>query len=49
LNQISIGSRYSASPKRKLEVGDIERYLSLLSPEAVFMPQNVAAKSGHEL
>jgi len=32
-----------------IEAGDIEMYLSLLSPEAVFMPQNVAEKTGDEL
>lgn len=32
-----------------IEAGDIGKYLSVLSPDAVFMPQNVAAKSGDDL
>ena len=32
-----------------IESGDIERYLSLLSRSAVFMPQNQTAKTGDEL
>jgi len=32
-----------------IEAGDIDRYLSLLSDDAVFMPQNASAKTGDEL
>jgi ketosteroid isomerase-like protein len=32
-----------------IESGDIDRYLALLSDDAVFMPQNVAAKTGCDL
>ena len=47
-----MAKRYSRLPKgeaRAIAAGDFERYLSLLSPEAVFMPPNVAPKSGDEL
>lgn len=32
-----------------VEAGDIHRYLALLSDDAVFMPQNAAAKTGDDL
>lgn len=32
-----------------IEAGDIDRYLALLSDDAVFMPQNASAKTGDEL
>jgi ketosteroid isomerase-like protein len=32
-----------------IEAGDINRYLALLSDNAVFMPQNTTAKTGSEL
>lgn len=32
-----------------IETGDAERYLSLLSEDAVFMPQNETSKTGDEL
>lgn len=32
-----------------IEAGDIHRYLALLSDDAVFMPQNVANKTGDDL
>jgi ketosteroid isomerase-like protein len=35
--------------KAAIEAGDLQRYLALLSDDAVFMPQNVHTKSGDEL
>jgi ketosteroid isomerase-like protein len=35
--------------KAAIGAGDIQRYLALLSEDAVFMPQNVFAKTGDEL
>ena len=35
--------------KAAIEAGDIHRFLSLLSDDAVFMPQNVHTKTGDEL
>ena len=32
-----------------IEAGDVDRYLALLSDDAVFMPQNVATKTGDDL
>jgi ketosteroid isomerase-like protein len=32
-----------------VEAGDIDRYLSLLSDDAVFLPQNVSTKTGEDL
>jgi ketosteroid isomerase-like protein len=34
---------------RAIEAGDINAYLSLLSADAVFMPQNATVKAGDEL
>jgi ketosteroid isomerase-like protein len=34
---------------RAVEAGDMDAYLSLLSADVVFMPQNVTAKTGNEL
>jgi ketosteroid isomerase-like protein len=34
---------------KAIEAGDVDKYLSLLSPDVVFMPQNVAIKAGDEL
>jgi len=39
----------SEEEKAAVEAGDIDRYLALLSGDAVFMPQNDTAKSGAEL
>jgi ketosteroid isomerase-like protein len=34
---------------RAVEAGDLDKYLSLLSADAVFMPQNATVKAGEEL
>jgi ketosteroid isomerase-like protein len=34
---------------RAVEAGDLDKYLSLLSGDAVFMPQNATVKAGEEL
>lgn len=41
--------RITEEEARAIESGDIENYLSTLSPDAVFMPQNVTAKAGDDL
>jgi ketosteroid isomerase-like protein len=35
--------------KAAIEAGDVQRYLALLSDDAIFMPQNVHSKTGDEL
>jgi len=39
----------TAEEAAAVQAGDAERYLSLLSPDAVFLPQNAAIKAGEEL
>jgi len=38
-----------AAAQEAVEAGDIDGYLALLIEDAVFMPQNVAAKNGDDL
>lgn len=41
--------RVAAEEAAAIESGDAERYVSLLSPDAVFLPQNEMLKTGEEL
>lgn len=41
--------RITEEEVRAIEVGDSEKYFALLSADAVFMPPNVAAKTGDDL
>lgn len=41
--------RVTEEEAKAIEAGDVEDYLSLLCPDAVFMPQNATIKSGQEL
>lgn len=41
--------RVTEEEAKAIEAGDVEDYLSLLAPDAVFMPQNAPIKSGEQL